>query len=429
MGYRDSQEKKGDIMQHLPCLEEAKILVIGDVMLDSYWMGPVSRISPEAPVPILNIGDSKKRLGGAANVALNIDSLGAEVHLLGLMGQDEQGRYFQACLDETSIQSHIISCQGQSTINKLRIISQNQQLIRVDVDNNFTTVCKKAMMAKYDELLDTVDVVILSDYNKGTLSDTASLINKAKSKGKPVLVDPKGLDFKKYAGATLLKPNMAEFVAVAGQCDSEDIFHERAQSFLDELSLEALLVTRGSLGMALFQSTAPLFNLKANAREVFDVTGAGDTVIAVLGTSIAAGLTLPQAMTLANHAAGIVVGHLGASCVTVPELKAAIGVHERLSYTRFKVMLEKHTVSEDKLKLMYCHDTNIDATLLQSIKQYKAQGHHIYVLLNRALDQNSLEALYDVYDSMPFVDELVLATQAEANACLHHEMLSMPTQA
>lgn len=421
-----NEEKIGYTMQNMSRLEKAKILVIGDVMLDSYWMGPVSRISPEAPVPVLNIGETRRRLGGAANVALNIDSLGAEVHLLGLIGGDEQGRYFEDCLSDSSIHSHIITLQNQSTITKLRLISQNQQLIRVDVDNNYADCCKQSLIEKYDSLLDKVDLVILSDYVKGTLSDVPTLIKKAKQKGKPVLVDPKGDSFKKYQGATLLTPNMSEFVTVAGQCDSEDIFYSKAQAYIQDLSLDALLVTRGAIGMTLFQDECTPFNLKANAREVFDVTGAGDTVIAVLGTSLAAGLTLPQAMTLANHAAGIVVGHLGASRVTTADLKAAVGLHDGLSYMRFTSMLETHRAQSDKVKLVYCQDSSLDACLLQSLQHHKARGYFVYVLINQQLDKSILDALSDVYNSLPFIDDLVQVTEQQANTLSQKNDLLVP---
>lgn len=409
-----NKKEIGYAMQTMPKFEQAKILVIGDVMLDSYWMGPVSRISPEAPVPVLNIGETKRRLGGAANVALNLDSLGAEVHLLGLIGDDEQGRYFEGCLSASSIHSHIITLKDQSTITKLRLISQNQQLLRVDVDNNYDHCCKQSLVDKYEALLETIDLVILSDYAKGTLSDVPLFIQKAKQKGKSILVDPKGHDFQKYQGATLLTPNMSEFVTVAGQCDSEDIFYSKAQRYVSALSLDALLVTRGAKGMALFKEGSAPYNLKANAKEVFDVTGAGDTVIAVLGASLAAGVSMPDAMILANHAAGIVVGHLGASRVTVADLKAAMGTHERLSYIQFTAMLERHHNQDDRVKLVYCKDANLNAHLLQSLQQHKTQGYYVYMMIDSALDASASEALSEVFHGLPFIDDFLQVTAEQA---------------
>jgi D-beta-D-heptose 7-phosphate kinase/D-beta-D-heptose 1-phosphate adenosyltransferase len=306
---------------HIPPFDQAHVLVIGDVMLDRYWHGATSRISPEAPVPIVHVGQSEERAGGAANVALNIVALGAQTRLLGVTGDDEPAGSLAALLSGAGIDCCFQKIADTPTVTKLRVISRHQQLIRLDFEDGFEAIDGTALMESYRQGLDHCDVVVLSDYGKGTLADIEPLISLARAAGKPVLVDPKALDFSRYKGATLITPNMAEFELVAGACASEQELIEKGGRILEQYDLDALLVTRGEHGMTLLRRGAPEFHLPTQAREVFDVTGAGDTVISVLAAALAAGEELPAATALANLAAGIVVGKLGTASVSVPELR------------------------------------------------------------------------------------------------------------
>ena len=306
---------------HIPPFDQARVLVVGDVMLDRYWHGATSRISPEAPVPVVHVGQSEERAGGAANVALNIVSLGAQTCLLGVTGDDEAADSLETLLSAAGIECRFQKITATPTVTKLRVISRHQQLIRLDFEDGFEAIDGPALMARYRQELEHSDVVVLSDYGKGTLADTGQLISLARAAGKPVLVDPKALDFSRYRGATLITPNMAEFELVAGVCASEQALIDKGNKLLEQHDLDALLVTRGEHGMTLLRRGAPEFHLPTQAREVFDVTGAGDTVISVLAAALAAGEALPAATALANLAAGIVVGKLGTASVSVPELR------------------------------------------------------------------------------------------------------------
>ena len=306
---------------HIPPFDQARVLVVGDVMLDRYWHGATSRISPEAPVPVVHVGQTEERAGGAANVALNIVALGAQTHLLGVTGDDEPAGSLETLLSGAGIDCRFQKILDTPTVTKLRVISRHQQLIRLDFEDGFEAIDGPALMESYRQGLDHSDVVVLSDYGKGTLADIESLISLARAAGKPVLVDPKALDFSRYKGATLITPNMAEFELVAGACASEQELIEKGSRLLEQHDLDALLITRGEHGMTLLRRGAPEFHLPTQAREVFDVTGAGDTVISVLAAALAAGEKLPAATALANLAAGIVVGKLGTASVSVPELR------------------------------------------------------------------------------------------------------------
>ncbi|MGB5443532.1 MAG: bifunctional D-glycero-beta-D-manno-heptose-7-phosphate kinase/D-glycero-beta-D-manno-heptose 1-phosphate adenylyltransferase HldE [Gammaproteobacteria bacterium] len=305
----------------IPAFESARVLVVGDVMLDRYWHGATSRISPEAPVPVVHVGQSEERAGGAANVALNISSLGAHTCLLGITGDDEAADSLEALLGGAGIQCIFQKIADTATVTKLRVISRHQQLIRLDFEDGFAAVNTDAMLQAYREELENCDVVVLSDYGKGTLAQIQQLIAAARAAGKPVLVDPKSLDFTAYSGATLITPNMAEFEQVVGVCNNEQELIEKSAALMDILDLQALLVTRGEHGMTLLRKGEPELHLPTHAQEVFDVTGAGDTVISVLAAALAAGEALPAATALANLAAGIVVGKLGTASVSVPELR------------------------------------------------------------------------------------------------------------
>lgn len=309
----------------IPDFSQSNILVVGDVMLDRYWTGPTGRISPEAPVPVVAINEIEDRPGGAANVAMNVAALGANVTLLGLTGLDESAQILEQSLSSLGVVCDFCSVPNFDTITKLRIMSRNQQLIRLDFEKSFAQVDKAEMLARFQQQLVSADLVILSDYAKGALSGVQDLISLAKQQSIPVVVDPKGSDFNKYAGATLLTPNMGEFESIVGHCADENSIVLEAQKLVSALDMEALLVTRSEKGMTLLQKAQSEVHLPAKAKEVYDVTGAGDTVISTLSVAIAAGCSFADASALANVAASIVVGKLGTSTVSYNELEHAIG--------------------------------------------------------------------------------------------------------
>ncbi|SEK67995.1 D-alpha,beta-D-heptose 7-phosphate 1-kinase /D-beta-D-heptose 1-phosphate adenylyltransferase [Colwellia chukchiensis] len=308
----------------IPAFEQARVLVVGDIMLDRYWYGPTQRISPEAPVPVVKIHQDEDRPGGAANVALNIASLNGQVTLLGITGQDEAANTLATQLSAMKIDCQFIASTQHPTITKLRILSRNQQLLRLDFEESFQAFDKTSLRERTEALVAQHDLLLLSDYNKGTLSDVQALIEAAKRQQVPVLVDPKGTDFSRYRGATLITPNLAEFEAVVGACNSEAEIVSKGQALLSELDLTAMLITRSEQGMTLLRHNQAEFHLPTQAKEVYDVTGAGDTVIATLALAIAAKAEFDQASALANLAAGIVVGKLGTSTVSEAELMAEL---------------------------------------------------------------------------------------------------------
>lgn len=297
----------------------SRVLVVGDVMLDRYWFGDVDRISPEAPVPVVHVKRNEERLGGAANVALNATSLGAQTGLLCVLGQDEPGSRVVELLKAHGVTAFVTRDEALSTTIKLRIMSRQQQLLRVDFENLPTHEVLLAVLDQYKRLIAQYDVVLLSDYAKGGLTHVQPMIDAAREAGKRVLVDPKGNDYIRYRGASILTPNRAELQQVVGQWRSESDLAQRAQKLRTDLQLEALLLTRSEEGMSLFTDTGVL-HVPAQAREVFDVSGAGDTVIATLAASLGAGLSLHDAVVLANRAGSIVVGKLGTATVSHSEL-------------------------------------------------------------------------------------------------------------
>ncbi|MCL2644669.1 MAG: D-glycero-beta-D-manno-heptose-7-phosphate kinase [Betaproteobacteria bacterium] len=301
-----------------------RIVVAGDVMLDRYWHGSTVRISPEAPVPIVKVDNDEYRAGGAGNVAINAASLGAVVSLIGLVGEDEAARLLTEKLSAGGVQTCLIGVPGQPTITKLRVISRHQQLIRLDFENDFSGVKASGMESRFATLLEGAKAVVFSDYGKGTLAQVSSLIGTARACGLPVVVDPKGTNFWRYRNASIITPNMGEFEVVVGQCPDETTLRERGEALREHLSLEALLITRSERGVTLLQKGQPPLDLPAHARDVFDVTGAGDTVVATLSVCLARGLDLPQATRFANAAAGIVVGKLGTASVNRAELAEAM---------------------------------------------------------------------------------------------------------
>ncbi|MCF8165730.1 MAG: D-glycero-beta-D-manno-heptose-7-phosphate kinase [Rhodoferax sp.] len=299
---------------------KARLLVVGDVMLDRYWFGDTNRISPEAPVPVVQVGKIDERLGGAANVARNVAALGAKTTILGVIGDDEPGRHVTDLLKSSGVDSQLEVDGKVPTTVKLRVIARQQQLIRLDFEEAPSESALAHKLERYEKLVGDADVVILSDYGKGALGQVALMIEQARAQKKMILVDPKGDDYAKYRGATVLTPNRSELRQVVGKWTSEEDLTKRAQDLRKSLNLEALLLTRSEEGMSLF-TEAGVSHVKAQAREVFDVSGAGDTVIGTLAVAMAAGWPLERAMALANRAGGIVVGKLGTATVTSEELQ------------------------------------------------------------------------------------------------------------
>jgi rfaE bifunctional protein kinase chain/domain len=303
-------------------LARHRVLVVGDAMLDRYWFGAVDRISPEAPVPVLRVTREEDRLGGAANVALNVKVLGAQCNLLTVVGDDPAGQRLRELLDQQGVGTRVGSDPKLRTVVKLRAIGRSQQLLRIDFENQPDHEVLDQMLNDYQRLLPEHDVVLLSDYGKGGLTHVARMIEFARAAGKPVLVDPKGSDFSRYAGATAITPNRSELALVVGTWHGEDDLFARATALRERLGLEALLLTRSEEGISLFDAQGHL-RLPTEAREVFDVTGAGDTVIGTLAALVACGLSLRDAAALANRAAGIVVSRFGTAAVSHSELAAA----------------------------------------------------------------------------------------------------------
>lgn len=317
---------------HLPTFAEAHVLVAGDVLLDRYWHGGTSRISPEAPVPVVHVTGQEERAGGAGNVALNLRALDAPVALLGLAGADADAERLEKLLRDAGVDSRLIRVQDHPTVTKLRVISRQQQLIRADFENGFPGSFSSLLAEAFEQALPGTRVAVLSDYAKGALRDIQRMIVAANAAGVPVLVDPKGSDFSRYRGATVITPNLAELEAVAGQCDSLQVLEARGAELIGDLGLGALLVTRGEHGLSLLRAGEAALHMPARAREVFDVTGAGDTVIAVLAGCLAAGTDLPRAAAVANTAAGIVVGKLGTATASPHELRRALHEAEESGY-------------------------------------------------------------------------------------------------
>ncbi len=305
----------------LPDTSQARVLIVGDVMLDRYWFGEVSRISPEAPVPVVKVERIEERPGGAANVARNVSALGARATLLSVVGADEAGTALARLLAADGIATSLHQDAQLSTTVKLRVIGRQQQLLRIDFETWPNHEVLRAKLAEFEQRLADCDVVILSDYGKGGLAHIAQMIDLARTAGKPVLVDPKGEDYRRYAGATLLTPNRTELREVVGRWSSEAELEAKVAALRRELGVGALLVTRSEEGMTLFGEAGRVHE-PAVAREVYDVSGAGDTVIATLAVMLASGLDLASAMRLANRAAGVVVGKLGTATCTLAELQA-----------------------------------------------------------------------------------------------------------
>ncbi|MEH6586796.1 MAG: bifunctional D-glycero-beta-D-manno-heptose-7-phosphate kinase/D-glycero-beta-D-manno-heptose 1-phosphate adenylyltransferase HldE [Halioglobus sp.] len=371
----------------MPRFDQAQVLVLGDIMLDRYWEGGTSRISPEAPVPVVKVEQIKDRPGGAGNVALNIAALGAGAQLGGYTGDDEMADSLQDMLSGAGVHCGFTRVAGHPTITKLRVVSRHQQLIRLDFEEPDLSLAGKPLVDSLPDLLPHCGALVLSDYAKGALQDPGPLIAAARKVGLPVLVDPKGTDFERYRGATLLTPNLDEFEAVVGHCPSESELVERGEKLMVELELQALLVTRGEHGMTLLRPGEEELHLPARAREVFDVTGAGDTVIAVLASAVAAGAELPQAVALANIAASIVVGKLGTATVSGPELRRSVQQDqgsERGAVTLEQLQIAMADARSHGEKVVFtngCFDI-IHAGHVTYLEEARKQGQRLIVAVN-----------------------------------------------
>ncbi len=374
-------------MATLPRFDSAQILVVGDLMLDRYWHGPTSRISPEAPVPVVKVEDQQDRVGGAGNVALNIAALGAGVRVVGVVGRDEAAAVLKSRLEAAGIQALLTEAKDKPTITKLRVISRQQQLIRLDFEEPYDAEDAAGIVGEVEQLLPHVQVMVLSDYAKGALHSPGELIALARAVGIPVLVDPKGDDFSRYKGATLLTPNIVELEAVVGACDSEEELSIKGLALIAELGLEALLVTRGEKGMTLLRAGHKELHLPARAREVYDVTGAGDTVIAVLAAALTAGESLPEAVTLANLAASIVVGKSGTAAVSAPELRRALQLEkgsERGVVNANQLLTDTEDARAGGEKVVFtngCFDL-LHAGHVAYLEQARALGDRLIVAIN-----------------------------------------------
>ncbi|CUR53725.1 Bifunctional protein HldE [Serratia symbiotica] len=356
----------------LPDFRQANVLIVGDIMLDRYLYGHTTQISPEAPVQIVKINSIEERPGGAANVAMNIASLGANASLIGLTGIDDAANSLKIKLNTMNVSCNFITVPTHPTITKIRVLSRNQQLIRLDFENHFVNINTQSILVNIKNMLPKIDILILSDYGKGTLNQIEKIIKLAKIANIPVLIDPKGSDFKRYYGATLLKPNLSEFEAVVGHCKNENEIIIKGMKLISSFSLSALLITRSENGMTLLQPNHKPLYLPTQAKEVFDVTGAGDTVISVLATSLASGNKLKESCFLANLAAGIVVGKLGTSNISLIELENVIKKYSKIN---FGIMTEEQL----KIAIINARKRNEKVVMTNGIFDILHAGHISYL--------------------------------------------------
>lgn len=379
----------------MPPFQNARLLVVGDVMLDRYWHGDASRISPEAPVPVVKVENREDRPGGAGNVALNVAALGGAATLVGIIGSDETGAELQSRLEGAGVYCEFLKSKHKPTITKLRVISQHQQLIRLDFEEKFEPTDVQDLVSKVSSLIDQSQVMVLSDYAKGALHNIPALIDLARKRGLPIVADPKGSDFSKYQGATLITPNLSEFEAVVGHCAHEEELVNKGLSLVRDLGLEAMLITRGEHGMTLIRPGSPELHLPARAQEVFDVTGAGDTVISVLASALAAGDNLADATALANVAAGLVVGKLGTAAISGPELRRAILAEQgsgRGVMTSEQLQIAVHDAKAHGEKIVFtngCFDI-IHAGHVGYLSEARKLGDRLIVAIN---DDGSVKRL------------------------------------
>lgn len=379
----------------LPDFNNANVLVIGDVMLDRYWHGGASKISNEAPVQVINVNQVDDKPGGAGNVALNAASLGCKTRLIGNTGNDEAADSLQTHLSAANVECDFKRIKTLPTITKLRIISQKQQLIRLDFEESLSLPEANDLVQRMEKHIDQCDTVILSDYSKGTLQNIQPLIQLANERGIPVLVDPKGCDFSRYQGATLVTPNLKEFEVVVGECVDEKMLCEKGIQLLIKHQWKALLITRGENGMTLLREGYPELHLPALAQEVFDVTGAGDTVIGMIASALAAGSSIDNAVALSNIAAGIVVAKLGTATVSVHEIRRQLRANDDsgagvMNDQQLKIIVEEAKASGEKVVMTNgCFDI-LHAGHVAYLQQAKALGDKLIVAVN---DDNSVKAL------------------------------------
>ncbi len=396
----------------LPDFSKGCVLVVGDVMLDRYWYGPVSRISPEAPVPVVRVEQTEERPGGAGNVALNVASLGASVRLVGLVGNDEAAGTLETQCRAAGVSTYFLRAEGISTVIKLRVLSRHQQLLRCDFEPNTAQSLEAfSVMNAMGEALSGVKVAVLSDYAKGTLHRIEAMITYLYEKNIPVFVDPKTSDFSVYRGATVVTPNLKEFEAVVGKCATEKELVEKGHALMAEHQFKALLITRGAEGMTLLTEHKGVVHLPARAHDVFDVTGAGDTVIAVMAASFASGASLEEATAIANMAAGIVVTKLGAANVSVPELQLAL--------------LDKRSIESGCVN---------EAQLLLAVRDARKRGERI-VMTNGCFDILHAGHVTYLQQAKALGDRLIVAVNADEsvtrlkgkgrpiNSCEHREQV------
>lgn len=375
----------------------ARLLIAGDVMLDQYWHGSTSRISPEAPVPIVHVQAHENRPGGAANVAINASALGADVHLFACVGKDAHAQALIHLLKQAQLHLHLDELPDIKTTSKLRVIAQQQQLIRLDSEVILPTSYCPSWLNDIPDYLERSDVLVLSDYAKGTLSCAATLIQMAQKANKPVIVDPKGLDFSIYRGASLITPNFQEFQAIVGACSCEKEIEDRALELCKTLDIKAILITRSDKGMSLISTECAALHLPTQAQEVFDVTGAGDTVVATLAVALAKGMPLDQALTLANIAAGLVVSQLGTACVSLHELDQA---------TAFSEIHAAPNLSDDA-----CFT---EEQLLTKVEQLKRKGRRV-VMTNGCFDVLHPGHIHCLEKARELGDYLIVAINDDAS--------------
>jgi D-beta-D-heptose 7-phosphate kinase/D-beta-D-heptose 1-phosphate adenosyltransferase len=393
----------------IPDLSATRVVVAGDVMLDRYLFGSTGRISPEAPVPVVHVHETDDRPGGAANVAVNLASLGVATRLLGVVVADAAADALERILASRGITCDFARTSDRPTITKTRVQSRGQQLIRLD-EENATPMPGEAMLATLRKVLDGAGAVVLSDYGKGALADVTQMIAACREAGVPVLVDPKGTNFEKYRGATVITPNQAEFEAVAGRCHSDDELVARARAMLNDLDLEALLVTRSEKGMLLLEADAEPVFLSTQAREVFDVTGAGDTVIATLAGALASGQEFAAAAALANLAAGLVVRKIGVATVTPGELSAAL--HQRgqggrglVDVATLQAMLAEARARGERIIMTNgCFDV-LHAGHVAYLEEAKSLGDRLVVAVN---DDDSVRRLKGASRPINALDDRLL---------------------
>lgn len=369
-----------------PEFSKARIIVIGDVMLDRYWSGQAGRISPEAPVPVVKVKNIEDRVGGAGNVALNIAKLGGKVTLLGVIGDDIEGEILTSLLESQGVDCDFVVNPSSRSIFKLRVLAQHQQLIRVDFEDTPLAFDNSALLARLGKHLPEHDVLVFSDYGKGTLADVESYIQIAKQMGLKTLVDPKGEDYLRYAHVDVITPNARELQAVVGECHNEQDMLDKGRQLLSDCSIQNLLCTRGEEGMTLIQPHEA-HSLPAQAKDVFDVTGAGDTVIAVMALGVALDMPLTEAMYLANLAGGIVVGKLGTSTVSMLELTRAMHGDRDTLYgvvteDELAKILERAKAHGERIIMTNgCFDL-LHAGHVTYLQQAKALGDRLIVAVN-----------------------------------------------